>query len=975
MKRSLLLAAIILIATAMNAQLKRSVPEHNPVPSLPVITNPAAPTTVQATVFQDFESYTDFSLLFPPWTVIDVDGFATFGIEGYTYPHMNEAMAYIAFNPAATTPPSDGDPDLTPHSGYRFAASFASQSHPNDDWMISPQIALGANGHFKFWVKSYTSTYGLERYRVGVSTTNTQPSSFTIISAGSYLEAATTWTQQDYDLSAYAGMNIYVAIECVSNDAFIFMLDDLEVTSETAVTSTLTGKVTDAVNGEPIANALVSVGGLEDYTDQNGDYLIANIPAGVLNANFTANTTSGAAPLAVQFTDLSGEGTQTVTATASGYSNYTNSGIVIPAGGTLELHIALSPTLATGQYRFVLTWGEQPLDLDSHLKTPLIEGTAYHIYYQNQGSSTSPPYVILDIDDVSSFGPETTTIYDLFTGDYHYYIYNYSQSPAITTSNAVVQIFNENGLIQTLQVPTTGDGMYWDICTLNGSNGNISVINQITSTEPGGMPFLAPGEMKEKPQVPANRNITSWQWNFGDGGTSTAQNPSHTYTYGGSFNVSLTISDGTNSDIETKNAYVTVTGGSGGTSTLTGMVTDAVNGNPVANALVSVAGLSATTDASGNYTINNIPAGVLNANFNANVTTGNAPLAVQFTDQSQEGTHTVTASATGYTTYTNSSVVIPDGGSLTLQISLSPTLTAGQYRFVLTWGETPTDLDSHMKTPEIEGSTYHVYYDSQGSASTAPYVILDIDDITSFGPETTTIYDLKTGTYHYYIHNYSGSPDIITSNAVVQIFNDNGLINTLQVPTSGTGLYWDVCTLNGSTGAISIINTIVGTEPGGMPLLTPDQLEKKPLVATGDRNIVSWNWNFGDGGTSTSQNPSHTYSANGSYTVSLTVSDGTNSNTELKNAYILVGPAGVDEAAWEKEVRIYPNPVKNLLHINSGVTVKSVNLVDLNGLEKMRKNNCSTNFTLELGNIPAGIYILSVDTENGMMQRKITITK
>jgi PKD repeat protein len=974
MKRALLITIVCFIATFTHSQLTRSVPEQFPLPSGQGAMNVSETTTVKATILQDFESYNDFSLECPPWTLTDVDGFNTYGIEGYTFPHVNEPMAYIVFNPASTTPPSDQDPDLAPHSGYRYAACFASVSHPNDDWMISPKISLGTNGHFKFWVKSYTDTYGLERYKVGVSTTNANPSSFTIISTGSYLEAPTTWTQMDYDLSSYAGMDIYVGIQCVSNDAFIFMLDDLEVTSETAVTSTLTGKVTDAVNGEPIPNALVSVAGYDDYTDQNGDYMITNIPAGVLNANFTANTTSGAAPLAVQFTDLSTEGTQTVTASATGYTTYSNNGVVIPQGGTLELQISLSPTLATGQYRFVLTWGELPEDLDSHLKTPLIEGTAYHIYYEMQGSATSAPYAILDIDDITSFGPETTTIYDLFPGEYHYYIHNYSESPAISTSNAVVQIFNESGLLHTLQVPNTGDGLYWDVCTLDGS-GNISIINQITPNEPGGRSFLSLDNTKKKPQEPIERDIISWDWNFGDGGTSNVKNPSHTYTYGGNFAVSLTVSDGTSSNTETKNAYITVTGGSGGTSTLTGMVTDAVNGNPVANALVSVAGLNDYTDEAGNYVINNIPAGVLNANFNANVTTGNAPLAVQFTDQSQEGTHTVTASATGYTTYTNSSVVIADGGTLELQISLSPTLSTGQYRFVLTWGELPEDLDSHMKTPEIEGTAYHIYYSDQGSATTAPYVLLDIDDITSYGPETTTIYELKPGTYHYYIYNYSGSPDITTSNAVVQIFDDNGLLHTLQVPTSGTGLYWDICTLNGANGAISISNRIEETEPGGMPLLTPGMMPVKPGVVTGTRNIVSWSWNFGDGATSTSQNPTHTYTANGSYNVSLTVSDGTSSNTETKNAYILVGPAGVDEASWAKDILVYPNPVKDLLHINSGITIKSVSLVDLSGNEKMRKSDCSSDFIMEISNIPGGVYILRIETELGTMQRKVNILK
>jgi subtilisin family serine protease len=40
-----------------------------------------------------------------------------------------------------------------------------------------------------------------------------------------------------------------------------------------------------------------------------------------------------------------------------------------------------------------------------------------------------------------------------------------------------------------------------------------------------------------------------------------------------------------------------------------------------------------------------------------------------------------------------------------------------------------------------------------------------------------------------------------------------------------------------------------------------------------DGNVVSWDWDFGDGATSTDQNPSHTYGADGTYPVSLTVTD------------------------------------------------------------------------------------------------------
>lgn len=910
---------------------------------------------------ENFDGYSDFTLDFSPWTTADVDGSATYVIQDHTFPNSGAAMAYIIFNPASVEPSMAADAAIQPHSGSKFAACFASTAPPNNDWIITPSISLGTNSNLSFWVKSYTDLYGLERYKVGVSTTNNDPASFTIISGSNDLEApATAWQQKQFDLSAYDGMDVYIGIQCVSNDAFIFMLDDVAVTSEAATENTLYGQVTDALTGDPIPDALVTVAGISDYSDAEGNYSITGIPAGTLNANFTATPTTGPAPLAVQFTDLSSEGTQTVTASHEGYVTYTNSQVVIPDGGSLELAISLSPTLATGQMRFVLTWGESPSDLDSHLKTPSIEGNTYHVFYSQQGSADSPPYAILDIDDITSYGPETTTIYNLFTGEYHYYIYNYSGSPDIITSGAVVQIFNDNGLLHNLQIPTVGEGLYWDICTVNGATGAVNIINTISSIEPGDKSFdLMP---PKKPQH--KRDIVSWDWNFGDGTTTTLQNPSHTYTSDGTYTVSLTISDGTSSNTETKTQYIIVGDGGGGTSTLSGLVTDAITGEPVPDALVSVAGLSDYTDANGNYSITGIPAGTLNANFTGTPTIGTAPLAVQFTDLSSEGTHTVTASHEGYTTYTNSQVVIPDGGSLELAISLSPNLATGQMRFVLSWGELPYDLDSHLKTPSIEGNTYHVYYSQQGSADSPPYAILDIDDITSYGPETTTIYNLYTGEYHYYIYNYSQSPEITTSGAVVQIFNDNGLLYNLQIPTVGEGLYWDVCTVNGSTGAVNIINNITDTEPGGRSL---DPMP--PKMTQINREIISWDWSFGDGTSSTLQNPSHTYNSNGSYTVSLTVDDGSTSKTETKTNMIIVGPDGINEVI-DNSVKMYPNPVKDYLSMEAESVILNAVVYSLNGQRIISQVNGTKSLQMDVSALTPGTYVVIITTEKGIRQMK-----
>jgi hypothetical protein len=184
----------------------------------------------QVSVILDFEAQEDFSLTFDPWTAVDVDGGATYGFETVTFLHAYEPMAFIAFNPASTDPAMTDDPEIQPHGGVRFGACFATVPPPyNDDWMISPQTTLGTNSSITMWVKSYTDQYGLEKYNVLVSTTGMDPADFTVISGTSPMLAPITWTEVTFDLSEYDGQTVYVAIQCVSTDAFVFMIDDVSI--------------------------------------------------------------------------------------------------------------------------------------------------------------------------------------------------------------------------------------------------------------------------------------------------------------------------------------------------------------------------------------------------------------------------------------------------------------------------------------------------------------------------------------------------------------------------------------------------------------------------------------------------------------------------------------------------------------------------------------------------------------------------
>lgn len=177
---------------------------------------------------EGFELYTSFDLSFGNWTQYDFDEDVTWGSAAYDFPNENYTGSFIIFKPSATTPPA-ADPNWQPYSGQQFAACISANPGPNDDWLITPQLRIAAGDQLSFYHRSVVVTYGLERFKVGISTTGTNPADFTFITPSPYLESPASWTQFSYDLSAYTNQKIYIAINCVSNDAFVFMLDNFVI--------------------------------------------------------------------------------------------------------------------------------------------------------------------------------------------------------------------------------------------------------------------------------------------------------------------------------------------------------------------------------------------------------------------------------------------------------------------------------------------------------------------------------------------------------------------------------------------------------------------------------------------------------------------------------------------------------------------------------------------------------------------------
>lgn len=111
-----------------------------------------------------------------------------------------------------------------------------------------------------------------------------------------------------------------------------------------------------------------------------------------------------------------------------------------------------------------------------------------------------------------------------------------------------------------------------------------------------------------------------------------------------------------------------------------------------------------------------------------------------------------------------------------------------------------------------------------------------------------------------------------------------GALGLMVLFAASTGLAG--CPSNGGSGLTAAFSATPTS--GGVPLTV--QFKDESLSPDGP--ITSWLWIFGDGRSSTSQNPIHTYLVAGEYSVTLLVSDGSTQSQVQKAAYIKVGTGG-----------------------------------------------------------------------------------
>ncbi len=233
--------------------------------------------------------------------------------------------------------------------------------------------------------------------------------------------------------------------------------------------------------------------------------------------------------------------------------------------------------------------------------------------------------------------------------------------------------------------------------------------------------------------------------------------------------------------------------------------------------------------------------------------------------------------------------------------------------------------------------------------------------LTSFGINDNSKVDMIPGTYtafgndgNHFDTSLLDGPNSAVSQAVAQALHD---------ASDHLPVYADFVSLDSGTGGnTSPIAEANGPYSGS----TTGPVSFSSAGSTDpDGSIASYSWNFGDGNTSTSANPSHTYAADGSYSASLTVTDnGGATNTDFANITISTG-SGSGAGVVFSEI-FYDTPGtdsdEEWVELYNGTS----NTVDLSGWTITDNNGTGSSITLPSGTtIQSGTYLTIATNQAG----------
>ena len=320
---------------------------------------------------------------------------------------------------------------------------------------------------------------------------------------------------------------------------------------------------------------------------------------------------------------------------------------------------------------------------------------------------------------------------------------------------------------------------------------------------------------------------TQWIWSFGDGDTSTVQNPTHTYTQAGTYTITLAATNSMGSDTVTKTGYVAVE-----------------------KSIIAPVAL-----------------------FVSNVTSGTEPVAVQFLDSS--------------TNSPTSEVWEFGDGDISTGPSPSHIYTsAGVYTVALT----ATNAAGSNTITRID-------YITVGAPVTEAPVARFVSTVNSVTvPRTVQFIDASTNFPVSWVWSF-GDGDTSTAQNPLHMYNRTGTYTVTLTATNAWGNHTvkkdNYITVSYSIPVVSFVSTPAS---GTTPLYVQ-------FTDTSTNSPASWDWTFGDGGTSTMQSPAYVYTVPGIYTVSFSATNAAGKGTVIRSDYVTVSAISPPLASFTSDVR------------------------------------------------------------------------
>jgi len=629
---------------------------------------------------------------------------------------------------------------------------------------------------------------------------------------------------------------------------------------------------------------------IDDLGGQGFDQVtVTYTPSTSLVANFTSDITQGAAPLTVQFTDNStgtpttwqwdfdndgtidsniedpewtydqvgtytvsltvGDGTNNSTKTEQDYIN------VLP---NINNNIALQTLGATADDNG--SYNDNGTALNALLT---IDNDPITFWAGLQNASPQQMWINFDqsyeIDKI--YISERVVAYSL-TGEVEYYDGSNWQSlfTINKTSPDIIQSFSPiiaSGVrltVNTLVAPATWSNKVACVYSFEVNGEAISNLTaDFSADQTSGAAPLTVQFTDNSTGTP-----TTWQWDFDNDGTidSYIQDPEWTYNVIGVYTVSLTVSDGTNNSTKTEQDYINVL----------------PNQN---NGLVAYYPFNGNAnDESGNGNDGTVIGPVL-----ANDRFGNPNSAYQF-----DGSNDYINCGNG------SSINIAGQGAVITMSCWVKTNNASTHQYLISKGrDYTTNQGYHIDIPNNK-----------------PRGLFRLSNNTNCAPQT--IDNIESGVWYHLASTYDGTIGKIYVNGILV----NSMTMLGEIGTSSTNLILGCHSpspptwykLNGILDEVRIFDRLLSDAEILQLYQNSSELDAifEANITTGEAPLTvqftgnstgiptSWAWDFDNDGTIDSdlEDPEWIYNQAGTYTVSLTVSDGTYSDTEVKIDYIEV---------------------------------------------------------------------------------------